>query len=183
MSSYPPQAAHLHTLTSQTSAFSSKAKPAPPTMANAATPRRTAPLRAAVDFWGETTMSLIHVHPHSKDAAQAEGFHPKYMELGSPAPRVTHPSPSSPGAPSRRLSPGNIWEDSTPPPNPGAHWQGQGGRGPSGGRRRAGELQADASLTSNACVVGNAHDAVRVVRRCCHLPCAASAVPARRNPP
>lgn len=38
------------------------------------------------------------------------------------------------------------------------------------------------SLTSDAGVVGDAHDAVGVVRRRCHLPRAASAVPARRNP-
>lgn len=40
-----------------------------------------------------------------------------------------------------------------------------------------------ARLTSDAGVVGDAHDAVGIVRRRRHLPRAASAVPARRNPP
>lgn len=73
-----------------------------------------------MDLWGETTTSSIHVHPNGKDAAQAEGFHPKTHEAEVSCIPYHPSSPDTLELPATRAqedSLGDTWENSIPPPS------------------------------------------------------------------
>lgn len=168
-----------HPLTPQMSDISSEPQPAPLTTANTATPR-TDPLE---QLWASGVKTP---HPQSTCTptarTQPKQKVPKSKEPESPACHIPHPPPTPCGSLQPRHQGGDsLLGEQQPTSPPGACWCDQGGPGPSGGCEGQGSCRGP-SLTSDAGVVGDAHDAVGIVRRRCHLPRAASAVPAGRNP-